>query len=290
MGRDRKQKFIIMISLMVAIASMSLGFAAFSTTLNISSGATVSPDSSNFKVVFSGSDTKIDDYENFLVTGVGDGVGINLDEYYITEDTFDVPTTMFFTNNKHLEFTIYAHNIGEYDAYLNSVNISNVTGWNTWKVCEASTTDDTKATYSLVQAACEGIDLTVKIDGVEYAVNEGNLSGVLLEKGEVVPVSIIVSYKVGSQLSDGPFDVSFGNISLEYGTVDSNMITFTVNGVRYYAEPNMTWEIWMNSSYAPEGYYLDGDYVCNEKGLNLKAKFDSLIASHDYVTNGACKN
>ena len=35
MERDRKQKFIVMIALMVAIASMSLGFAAFSTTLNI---------------------------------------------------------------------------------------------------------------------------------------------------------------------------------------------------------------------------------------------------------------
>lgn len=66
MERDRKQKFIVMIALMVAIASMSLGFAAFSTTLNISSSATVSPDSSNFNVIFSPGSDWHDDMDDLI--------------------------------------------------------------------------------------------------------------------------------------------------------------------------------------------------------------------------------
>lgn len=221
MEKARKQKFIIMIALMVAIASMSLGFAAFSSTLNISSSASVTPNSDDFKVVFSGSDTDSETYDTFGVNGYGSGAEVDFASFTLSSSTFKVPTSTFLTTGRQLEFVVYAHNIGEYDAYLRSVNISNVSGSDTWKVCEASTTDDTKATDSLVQAACDGIDLSVSVDGVEYAVNQGNISGVLLEKGGVVPVVITISYKEGSQLSDGSFNVSFGNISLEYGTVDN---------------------------------------------------------------------
>ena len=51
MERQRQIKILSIIALVVAIVGMSLGFAAFSTTLNISSSASVTPDSEDFKVV-----------------------------------------------------------------------------------------------------------------------------------------------------------------------------------------------------------------------------------------------
>ena len=53
MERNRKQKLLMIIALVVAIASLSLGFAAFSIILNILSNASVSPSSDTFKVKFS---------------------------------------------------------------------------------------------------------------------------------------------------------------------------------------------------------------------------------------------
>lgn len=50
MSRNRKSKLIILIALVVSVCAMSIGFAAFSATLTISSSATVIPDDGGFAV------------------------------------------------------------------------------------------------------------------------------------------------------------------------------------------------------------------------------------------------
>ena len=57
MEKTRQMKILSIIALVVAIAGMTLGFASFSTTLSISSSATVIPNSEDFKVVLSWSET-----------------------------------------------------------------------------------------------------------------------------------------------------------------------------------------------------------------------------------------
>ena len=52
MEKERHIKILSIIALVLAIAGMSLGFAAFSTTLNISSSASVTPNSDNFNIIF----------------------------------------------------------------------------------------------------------------------------------------------------------------------------------------------------------------------------------------------
>ena len=51
MEKQRQIKLLSIVALVIAIAGMTLGFAAFSTTLNISSSATVTPNSEDFKIV-----------------------------------------------------------------------------------------------------------------------------------------------------------------------------------------------------------------------------------------------
>jgi hypothetical protein len=41
--------------------------------------------------------------------------------------------------------------------------------------------------------------------------------------------------------------------------VESNLITFTIDGSEYQAEEGMTWADWVNSEYNTDGYYI-GDY------------------------------
>ena len=52
MEHSRKQKLLVVLALVIAIASLSIGFAAFSTTLNISPSANVTPNSDSFSVKF----------------------------------------------------------------------------------------------------------------------------------------------------------------------------------------------------------------------------------------------
>ena len=50
MEHNRKIKILSIVALVLAISAMTLGFAAFSTTLNISSSASVTPNSGDFSV------------------------------------------------------------------------------------------------------------------------------------------------------------------------------------------------------------------------------------------------
>ncbi|MBQ9071584.1 MAG: hypothetical protein IJY25_00295, partial [Bacilli bacterium] len=57
--KDRNKKLIIMIAL-IAVVGVSIGFAAFSSSLLIKSSLSVDPDSSTFSVVFSSSSTALE--------------------------------------------------------------------------------------------------------------------------------------------------------------------------------------------------------------------------------------
>ena len=62
-----KAKMISIIALVVAIAAMSLGFAAFSTTLSISSSATVTPKDTNIQLTMYGignENVNVQEWEN----------------------------------------------------------------------------------------------------------------------------------------------------------------------------------------------------------------------------------
>ena len=50
MEKDRSTKIIAIAALLIGIVGLSLGFAAFSNTLTISSSAEVTPDQSAFNV------------------------------------------------------------------------------------------------------------------------------------------------------------------------------------------------------------------------------------------------
>ena len=61
MRKKRQSKILAIIALCISVLGLTLGFAAFSKTLAISLSATVSPDSSDFKLVMYGLPNKITD-------------------------------------------------------------------------------------------------------------------------------------------------------------------------------------------------------------------------------------
>lgn len=249
------RKEIVLVALLVVIVGMSLGFAAFSSTLSISSSASVTPSSSDFKVVFSSSATMYElDVSQIDIEGSSSG-GATFDYNSVVVDNNLVSelNANFSAPNQNVIYTFYAHNAGKYDAYLRGISFTALDN-GTYKKCSATTTDSTKATDSLVQAACEGIDVTISIGGTQYDLGS-NISGHKLSKGGVEEIQVKIEYKSGSALADGPFKVEISDFKLDYSTVDYvNLVTFTIDGTTYQGIDGMSTTDWVNSSYNTGNY------------------------------------
>ena len=218
MEKNRGTKVIAIVALLVGVVGLSLGFAAFSNNLTISSSAEVRPDSSAFNVDFSSSNSAVE--TNPVVATVSDAT-----EVTATNATIDNTTNPTITNLKatftepgqSATYSFYAYNAGQYVAYLNSIIYGNVSGEATNKVCTAKT----GTTQALVDSACNGISVSVKV-GSE-AVTTGSvatISGHSLAKDSAEQVVVTISYASESAIADGDFDVAFGDITLTYDSVD----------------------------------------------------------------------
>lgn len=266
----RKKQLTIILALIVAIASLSVGFAAFSATLNISSSASVTPNSDNFSVVFSSSQYAIttNNTSGTVVNGIGtNGAMGGITSLY--QNSASGLIAEFTEPGQSLDITIYAHNTGEYDAYLRGVNITNVAG-TSYKKCTAAT----NTTDALVQSACNGISISINIGGINYAYG-ATITNHILEKGSVEPIIITVAYNSTAARADGNFDISFGDISLEYSTIDNRIITFTAAGTQCQTTAGTTWLEYINSSDNTSGIYY------NTVGGNIYSKSKSMLRYTD---------
>ena len=284
MKKKNKQMTTLAI-LLVAVVGLSIGFAAFSNILTISSGATVTPDESTFNVDFSTNSTSVVagtiepvDYpdegvtaENAIIDNTGNPTIKNI------KATFTEPGIT-------ASYTFYAYNAGEYAAYLNKVNFLNVEGKNEPKVC----TPASGTTQALVDEACKGIVLSISIDGMTYT-NSQDVIYAALDKNKSHKIVVSISYS-GAR-ADGEFTVEFGDISLTYSTVniEGEESQFTVanedgsNSKTYTYEKGMTWAAWIESSYNVDGWTvdLDGNVMTDEENYEwLSYNVDQFVHSN----------
>ena len=289
MEKNRKGKLFTILCLFVAIASVSIGFAAFSTTLNISSSASVSPSSSSFSLGFYPSQIPTLDDGILSPTTSGGATGNNV-TLSPAATTISGLKANFTEPGQTIEYSFYVGNEGEYDAYLRAINFLNVSGKTSYKVC----TPGTGTTASLVDATCEAITMTVEVNGTTANSTTTSISGNSLIKGAFVPVNVTISYAENGARADGPFTVEFGGISLEYSTVDNevNLIEFTVRGVTYQAEEGMTWNDWAISKYNDGQIRVTSsrvDFLLYDGSCLIYAEPDDVIIAKTYNT-GSCSN
>lgn len=217
MEKNRKVQIIAIVALVVGIVGLSIGFAAFSSVLNIQTSAKVKPDSSTMNVDFSSAEDKVEVAEiiptatpNSLVTtnGVIDNAG---------DPTISKLSATFTEPGQSVVYKFYAYNAGELDAYLKSIVFSNVTDQNATKICTANqgTTD------ALVQKACDKISVKVKVGNeIETTTGKASITGHTLSKGAGELVTVTLEYEAGADRADGDFTVDFGNITLNYSSAD----------------------------------------------------------------------
>ena len=185
MGYYNKRNInLALVITLISVLGLSIVFAAFSSTLTVKSNATITPDSGEFKVVFSSSSTSL------ATTGVSITKTGNASAETPTINNDGNPSisglkATFTSPGEKVEYTFYARNVGSYDAYLSSIVFDNIKGKTSFKECVAGT----GTTSSLVASACNGIKVTIE-------------------------------YTSGSSLADGPFTIKFGKIYLTYGSTN----------------------------------------------------------------------
>lgn len=246
MEKNRKVKILSIIALCVSLCALTIGFAAFSTTLTISSSANVTPSEEDFKIVAHGF------------------VGESVDNLYEFDNSSSLTQANIFTDDGEVVFankvaTIDKLNIsnvsvplsvpdtggiiylkvaneGKYDAYFDSSQLSGPFP----STC--SKTEDSQATPSLVDDACDYIyaDFIVWDEATfSAAKNHGTDSDEFetamtnncfasdskvckLEKDSYLFVQFIVRYDSDDEgnvaRADGDFKADFDPIELTFTT------------------------------------------------------------------------
>ncbi len=211
---SRSFKVIAVIALIIGIVGVTLGYAAFSNTLTISSEAMVSPDPETFNVDFSSSSSSVE--TNPIVASLNP-TGIT--NFTATNGTIDNSADPVISNLKATftepgqtaTYRFYSYNLGNYIAYLKSIVFEGT------KTCTANV----GTTQSQVDSACNGITLNVKV-GTEEVTNTSlaNITNHSLGINASEEIVVTISYTTGSALADGDFSVTLPNIVLTYRSVD----------------------------------------------------------------------
>ena len=212
MGDNKGYKVVAIFALILGVVGVTLGYAAFSSTLTISSSAEVTPDSSTFNVDFSTSSSSV--VTDPVVPTLSPASGFTATNGTIDNTTDPVITGLkatFTEPGQSATYSFYSYNAGQYLAYLNSIVFDGT------KTCTAKT----GTTQALVDSACTGITLSVQV-GSEAATTTSvaSISNHTLAKATGEAVVVTISYEAGSALADGDFDVTLPDIVLTYDSAD----------------------------------------------------------------------
>ena len=205
-------KIIALVALLLGIVGVTLGYAAFSSTLTIKSSAEVNP-TDNFNVDFSSSASAV------ATDPIVPSLNVVATGFTATNATIDNSGDPEISNLKatftepgqSATYSFYAYNAGQYVAYLNSIVFSGN------KTCTAKT----GTTQSLVDAACNGISLSAKVGSENPTTSSvANITGHSLGINASEQIDVVISYATGSAIADGDFDVAFPDIVLTYDSAD----------------------------------------------------------------------
>lgn len=121
MNREREMKTLVIAALVISVVAIGVGFAAFSTTLQINGTATVNTDGKTWSVLFekiektSESTAGVDSTVPTITNGTA---GVN-----VTNTAISTITAAFSAPNQKLQYKITVKNAGTYDAKLTAASI-----------------------------------------------------------------------------------------------------------------------------------------------------------------------
>lgn len=164
MERNKKTKVIAIVSLIIGVIDLSIGFAAFSSILNVQSSANVKPYNSTMNVIFSSAQDKVEVTEITPTVTPNSLVATNGIIDNSNNPTISNLSATFTEPSQTAVYKFYAYNAGE-----------------------------------LVQKACEKISIKVKV-GNEFETSTGKASiiGHSLAKENSEAVVVTLEYEAGA--------------------------------------------------------------------------------------------
>ena len=227
MKNNRQSRLVAILALCVSVIGLTLGFAAFSNTLTISSSATVSPDPSDFKIRAYGRQSVNDQtfyagsyvVEKSSVAEYMINNPLSMSDAVISDDGLKISNiSATFQNEKSAVYYWFGiKNEGEYDAYLDLKKHYNVL--NNIEELGITCTAKTGTSQDLVDQTCANIEYTVKFfKSSNSPVRDKYYK---LSPGECVFLYVEVYYNVDSSsvFADGDFDVELEDITFDFSTV-----------------------------------------------------------------------
>lgn len=241
MEKSRSIKVMSIIALVVAIVGMSLGFAAFSTTLNISSSAMVTPNEDDFSIEILGQDENEEFFSLNSSFGFADNGAVassakitNGKTPYIGDINIG-----FSEPGQTVTYSFMIKNTGKYMTYLKSGKIKLLDGMG--DVIECSTSESSNVSKELMDAACDAIDIRLIL--IREPENPdsyfGNVSlrdvfsivgtdpssfgsSFFIEPSGEMAMSLVVIYNSNGARADGDFEVKLASCELEFSTTSGN--------------------------------------------------------------------
>jgi len=206
-NNNRYSKYLAVIALLISVVGVSLGFAAYTNTVNIQAAADVDYDNVPYDAgeLSTNPTTQTDG----PVTPTTEG-GATAENASLNENGISNIKVHFTDVDQSATYTFYGLNSSPWTAFLNSVVFGT-------KTCTART--GTNQTY--VDDACNDINMTITVGGVDF-LDPGNtdINGHSVAAGNNEVIAVTIEYAAGGAVADGPFDVSFGTSTISYGSAD----------------------------------------------------------------------
>ena len=239
MEKDRGGKVIAIVALLVGVVGLTIGFAAFSNTLTISSQAEYNPDSSVFNVDFSSATGSVVDGNlapKTLTPAENGPTGATATISNATDPTITGIKATFTEPGQSVVYEFYTRNIGQLEAFLRSVTFGTAspaagtadgktTVGSGFKTCTQLTkgTPGNPATVPTMTAACEDINLTLTLGTEDMTGGKARAAFTTATAHDLAvnaeeKVTLTISYPTGSDQADGDFTVNFGDITFLYAS------------------------------------------------------------------------
>lgn len=232
MKQNRQSKIVSILALCVSVLGITLGFAAFSNTLTISSSATVKPNESDFNInVYGMDETQACNDERTLESMNSKDISapdcVSTAKSATISEIKDDGKSITISNIKvglsePGEYAYYYYmikNEGEYDAYIDTAqfNVFKYDEGGAPHTCSAATGTN----VDMVDNACADITLSADVTGIngEEFVNVLESSVYKLEKGDSILLEMGIEYKSSGARADGDFSVEFAPITIEFSSV-----------------------------------------------------------------------
>ena len=231
MEKRQSTKIIAIVALVVAVVGLSVGFAAYSSTLNITSNANVQVSGNEWNVGFADTSSVMADLATpttITSTGAVTQGTLNMLKYTLSQGT---AATISSASGSSATYTFKIKNAGSIAATLESISSQGLTcAYNTTAADRVIEQDSTPNTGEKVTANTNGtitpadcktmFSATLTIDGTDYDLNNlsnATFSGTINATSDVSATLVIAATgRTPTSVPTGDFVVSLGSTTVNY--------------------------------------------------------------------------